>query len=213
MMASIGEIAEMNKARNEAKIGSSIVSTPTKVGNDINLDPFGLGLETQAVGDTYRSFGASWTNAGGIAKEDWARQQQAENNALARDLYQQSIAHQQTRELRQTAYQDTIADMKKSGLNPILAYSNGATASTSSPAPSSRSSTSPRGEVSDDKALVNTLANIVMLFAGKTMDAKTMRNLKVLDQAFELNNKGGTETITNYNYKGRVTSTRQRSWR
>lgn len=213
-MPSIGEIAEMNKARNESLVnGTPIVSTSTKVGNDINLDPFGLGLDTSATGSTYRGFLSSTFNAGGIAREEWARAQQAENNALARDLYQQSIAHQQSRELRQTAYQDTVRDMRLAGLNPILAYQNQSTQAPTTPTPTSRSGTSPRGGGSDDRALVNTLANMVMLFAGKTMDAKTMRNLKVLDQAFELNNKGGTETITNYNYKGRVTSTRQRSWR
>lgn len=42
-------------------------------------------------------------------------------------------AYAQQRELRQTAYQDTTKDLQAAGLNPMLAYSNGATAASGGP--------------------------------------------------------------------------------
>jgi len=42
-------------------------------------------------------------------------------------------AYAQQRQLRQTAYQDTTADLKAAGLNPMLAYSNGATSAAAGP--------------------------------------------------------------------------------
>ena len=42
------------------------------------------------------------------------------------------LARQWQRAMRQTAYQDTMEDMKKAGLNPILAAQNGATSTPSS---------------------------------------------------------------------------------
>ena len=62
--------------------------------------------------------GVGTTLAGGILSS-------AGSNYAARKSYDYS------RRLRQTAYQDTMADMKSAGLNPILAYQTGA-----SPAPS-----------------------------------------------------------------------------
>ena len=52
--------------------------------------------------------------AGGIAGSAWSAAEAAKQRRW-------------TRKMRQTAYQDTMADMAKAGLNPILAYQRGAT--------------------------------------------------------------------------------------
>ena len=44
-----------------------------------------------------------------------------------------ATAYAQQRQLRQTAYQDTTKDLQAAGLNPMLAYSNGATAAAGGP--------------------------------------------------------------------------------
>lgn len=44
-----------------------------------------------------------------------------------------NTAYAQQRELRQTAYQDTTKDLQAAGLNPMLAFSNGATAAAGGP--------------------------------------------------------------------------------
>ena len=49
---------------------------------------------------------------------------------MAQNLWSANEAKKQrrwTRKMRQTAYQDTMADMQKAGLNPILAYKQGST--------------------------------------------------------------------------------------
>lgn len=57
------------------------------------------------------------------------------DDLIGRDDARQTnqTAYAQQRELRQTAYQDTTADLKAAGLNPMLAFSNGATAAASGP--------------------------------------------------------------------------------
>lgn len=78
-------------------------------------------INYDAPGNTYRGIGADWFNADNIAKEDFLRNEIAKDNDLIRN-----------RSFRQTAYQDTVADLKKAGLNPALAYQNAATTATSS---------------------------------------------------------------------------------
>ena len=55
----------------------------------------------------------------------------SQTSAKSYNAKQAELARQWQRAMRQTAYQDTIEDMKKAGLNPILAAQNGATSTPS----------------------------------------------------------------------------------
>lgn len=87
------------------------------------------------VGNTWRGVGSSWFNANNVAKEDWLRDQQAADLDVQRSVLAE-------RELRKTAYSDTVESLQKAGLNPILAYQNGVASVSAPSVSSSRSSSS-----------------------------------------------------------------------
>lgn len=112
------------------------------------------------LGDTYRGIGSSWFNQGSIAKEDWVRDEQSAQNAWLRDMAQLDFSNQfnaseaqKQRDFEErmsnTAYQRAVEDMKKSGINPILAYSQGGS---STPSGASASSASSGGRSAASKA-------------------------------------------------------------
>lgn len=105
----------------------------------------------EPYGNTPRGLFSSWFNARDVAKEDFIRDDQLNQLQFKRESeWQEKMAN--------TAYQRTVEDLKKAGLNPILAYDNAPTQSFSAP-----SSTGRKGKSGSDgsDALITGLAKII----------------------------------------------------
>lgn len=74
---------------------------------------------------------------------------------------QNDLAYARQKELRGTAYQDTVKDLKAAGLNPILAMNNGATATPSVSAGSGVSAEGQKAEVDTASQIFNVLGAVV----------------------------------------------------
>lgn len=68
-------------------------------------------------------FGGTGGGAAGAALGGWLDQRMTNQTASSAA----DVTYERQRELRQTAYQDTMQDLEKAGLNPMLAFSQGPT--------------------------------------------------------------------------------------
>lgn len=150
---------------------------------------------------TYRGIGSSWFNAENIAAEDFMRDQQAQQLSFERDMQQQhdsqaftasenqlnrdfnaseaEKAFDREKWLASNQYSMAIEDMKKNGLNPILAYSQGgasthAASQASYSGSSSGYSSGRQGgyRSSSSKDPLNSLLPVVASIVGKYVSGK-----------------------------------------
>lgn len=111
-----------------------VVATPKAVETAIT----GLGLALNPIGNTTATAEAAFNKSQMSAEQAMAFEasQAAQQMAFQREMLQNQMrfnsAEAETnrawqREMRQTAYQDTVKDLIKAGINPILAAQLGAT--------------------------------------------------------------------------------------
>lgn len=131
------------------------------------------GLDSDPVGDTYRGVFSDWFNAKNIAKEDFKRGEQAANNQFVRDLYmydkQKEFAREQMsweERMSNTSYQRAVEDMKKAGINPVMAINQGGAATPSAPSGGSAVRSGSRYSSPDGFNTTGLVASLISLVAG-----------------------------------------------
>lgn len=139
-----------------SRVGSLASSSHSSYSNaSMPVDNPLSGINTSAQGSTYRGPLSSWFNQSNIEKEDFSRVEQSANNSFLRDLYLTQYDNhfnaseaQKARDFQldfaKNSYLYAVEGMKAAGLNPILAYQNGA-AEAPSVSPARSSSSSSRG--------------------------------------------------------------------
>lgn len=135
-------------------------------------DPISAGVGA-AVAGTFDLIGDRWNNAFN------ARQSK---NSIAANAMMQVQAQQWAERMRNSAYQATMEDMRRAGLNPILAYSQGPTAT-----PGASALSAPMARASPS-GLGRTMAEGAQVFARNASAGATARAAEAqasLNQALE----------------------------
>lgn len=150
----------------------------------MNVSASSLGLSSPTT-STYRGIFSDWFNAENIAKEDFERNEMAAMNQLKRDLYLQQTQNEFTERMSNTSYQRAVEDMKKAGLNPVLAVSQGGASTPGAASGSSRGGYTARGNNVNSGQVVGDILDLVtgivtggMSGAAKIAAAKLAHNIR-----------------------------------
>lgn len=170
---------------------------------------------TSSGAGTYRGIGSDWFNAEKIAAEDWLRSEQSADLALKRSLigadYQNSFNASEAQKQRDfeermssTAYQRAVQDMQKSGINPVLAFSQGGASTPSGSSASSGYITSSRANsgrgFSNQGSLGSLIGTLLNVVAGLYSSGASNATKLALSQV-------GSFTHNRYDDYGRLTNT------
>lgn len=150
---------------------SGISNMQTNSALDEPLDFSSGAFQTSPVGGTWRGILSSWFNAENVAKEDWLRSEQSAYNAYLREAIEAQKNRDFQERMSNTAYQRAIADMKKAGINPVLAYSQGGADTPSGDSASARSSYSPSVSSDPFGSVLKVIAGLVTTVVTKNPKA------------------------------------------
>lgn len=85
-----------------------------------------------------------------IAREQWNASQSSADKAMKFSADQAQINREWQEQMSNTAYQRAVQDMRKAGINPMLAFSQGGASTPSGSAPSGNSASMSKANVDDD---------------------------------------------------------------
>lgn len=155
---------------NEGAMANKIIGSAVTGGSNLRGVQTPAGYETP-IGNTYRGLGAEYFNAENIAKEDFLRNEQAARSQLERDLYffeeQKKFSREQMsweERMSNTAVSRMVDDMKRAGINPVMAINQGGASSPSAPGvggSSSRGGYLPGRGNADTSSLIGSILSLV----------------------------------------------------